>query len=237
MVVLATLLAALALTGVQLLPRQLGRLQGHRRGRWLSVAGGVAVAFVFLRLVPELVERRDAVADSLGGVLFFPSDVHEFALIGLLLFYGIEVLARRSGDRRGTRASLPDQVAIGMFALYYALIGDFLWYQAERGLGVLALYTLVMGLHFLVVDFGLREHHRDAYVHRGRWVLGAAVLLGWAIGGVYPLPEALEGVLLALLAGAVALVALKEELPVERQSHFGWFVAGALGYALLLAAL
>lgn len=237
MQVLATLAAALVLTSVQLVPSHLPRMQGERRARWLSVAGGVAVAFVFLQLVPEVAERRDAVADALEGVVPFPSDVHEFALLGLLLFYGIEVLARRSREAGRRQARLADQVAIGLFAVYYALIGDFLWYQAQRGTGVLALYTVVMGLHFLVVDFGLREHHREAYARTGRWVLAAAVPVGWAVGGVWPVPEELEGLLLALLAGAVVLVALKEELPAERSSHFGWFVGGVLGYALLLVAV
>jgi zinc transporter ZupT len=82
----------------------------------------------------------------------------------------------------------------------------------------------------------LRQHHRKAYRRVGRWLLAVAVLLGWAVGGIELLPVAVEGLLLAVLAGALLLVALKEELPAQGR-HLGWFAGGVLVCALLLAAL
>ena len=94
-----------------------------------------------------------------------------------------------------------------------------------------------MALHFVVNDFGLREHHKKMYDHTGRWILAAAVVTGWVIGVGIELSQAAIAVLFAFLAGGVVLNVLKEELPEERESRFWAFAVGALGYAALLLAL
>ena len=94
-----------------------------------------------------------------------------------------------------------------------------------------------MGLHFAVTDFGLREHHKDAYGRVGRWMIAAAVLLGWAIGFAGDVSEATLAMILAFLAGGVILNVLKEELPEERESRFWAFAFGAGAYATLLLML
>jgi zinc transporter ZupT len=230
-----TLAAALLLAVVQMLPRHLERLHREGRSHWLSVGGGVAVAFVFLELIPQLAEAREEVVDVLE-VVPVVADVHHLAFAGLLVFYGVEVLVRRTHEHQRGDGTWIDQLAIGLFAVYYVLIGKLLWDQIGDGLATLAIYTAVMGLHFLVVDFGLRARHRDAYIHTGRWVLAVAVLVGWGLGGTEALPAWLEGMMLSVMAGALALVALKEELPAERR-HFGWFASGVIVCAALLAAL
>lgn len=68
----------------------------------------------------------------------------------------------------------------------------------------------------------------------GRWVLAAAILVGWAAGLATNVGEAAIGVLFVFLAGGVVLNVLKEELPEERRSRFLPFVLGAAGYSLLL---
>src|SRR5829696_9068335 len=52
-------------------------------------------------------------------------------------------------------------------------------------------------------DHGLREHHKDAYLRKGRWVLAAAVVLGWVVGLLTEIPEVAIAVLTAFLAGGV----------------------------------
>ena len=91
-----------------------------------------------------------------------------------------------------------------------------------------------MAAHFMVNDFGLREHHRRRYHHLGRWILAAAVLIGWAVGALAQIDRAVLGLLFALLAGGVILNVIKEELPEERQSRWWAFALGAAAYAILL---
>ena len=89
-------------------------------------------------------------------------------------------------------------------------------------------------MHFVVNDFGLREHHKTAYEHVGRWVIAAAVLAGWLVGVLTEIPERAIALVLAFIAGGVVLNVMKEELPGERLARFGPFVAGAALYAALL---
>lgn len=45
----------------------------------------------------------------------------------------------------------------------------------------LALFTIAMGFHFLVTDYGLKKDHGGEYSWSGRWVLVGALALGWAV--------------------------------------------------------
>ena len=60
----------------------------------------------------------------------------------------------------------------------------------------------------------------------GRWVLAAAIVVGWVVGLLTEIPEI-----------TVAVNMLKEELPEQRQSRFWAFVLGAAAYTVLLLAL
>jgi hypothetical protein len=68
----------------------------------------------------------------------------------------------------------------------------------------------------------------------GRWVLTAAVVLGWIIGTLTEVSRPTVTVLTAFLAGGVILNILKEELPEERKSRFSVFVLGVRGYTAVL---
>jgi len=238
---LASLAAALALAVVHLLAGALRFIEGVPRSRWLSAAGGVSVAYVFAHLLPEVAEGQRRVEDEAGGVLPFLEDhVYLMALLGLALFYGVEHhsltsrRARRSTqgeDRTGREAFW---LSIASFAVYNALIGYLLVRGEADTVRTLVLFTVALGVHFVVNDFGLREHHKDAYHRLGRWVLAAGVLAGWVVGELTEISEAALALVLAFIAGGVVLNVMKEELPGERRARFSAFVLGAAGYAALL---
>ncbi|WP_207956223.1 hypothetical protein [Rubrobacter marinus] len=101
----------------------------------------------------------------------------------------------------------------------------------------LLLFFLAMALHFVVNDHGLREQHKSAYRRVGRWVLSAAILLGWMLGLLVEVPEFVVAAITAFLAGGTVLNVLKEELPEERESRFWAFALGVALYATILLAL
>ncbi len=170
--------------------------------------------------------------------------VYLIALVGLAVFYGLERAAVTSRKRR-RRTEGQDATSQGVFwlhvasfAAYNALIGYLIHQRGEEGRNqLLVLFAIAIGLHFLVTDFGLREHYKDAYDRIARWVFSAAIVAGWAIGLTGEIHEAALAVLLAFLAGGVILNVLKEELPEERDSRFWAFLVGAAAYAALLLAL
>ncbi|WP_290883701.1 hypothetical protein [Fischerella sp.] len=75
------------------------------------------------------------------------------------------------------------------------------------------------------------------YDRIGRWILAAAIIIGWVLGSSTEIDQAAIAVLFAFLAGGVVLNVLKEELPEERESRFWAFVLGAAIYTALLLAL
>ncbi|CAA9496314.1 MAG: hypothetical protein AVDCRST_MAG69-1631 [uncultured Solirubrobacteraceae bacterium] len=237
------LIAALALVGVHLFSGRMRFLGGIPRSGWLSAFGGIAVAYVFVHLLPELAASQRTIEEEVAGgslLAFLEDHVYLVALLGLALFYYVEKQSLES--RRARReATGEDQagpgafrLSIASFAAYNVLIGYLLLRGEFAGLEALALYTLALGVHFVVNDFGLREHHKEGYEHAGRYVLSVAVLVGWLIGLFAEIPEPAIAVIVAFIAGGVVLNVLKEELPGERRARFVPFAVGAAAYAGLL---
>lgn len=236
------LAAAVALTVVHLTAGKLRFLEGIPRSRWLSLAGGISVAYVFVHLLPEL-EEGQAAFDDYGWLPFLERHVWLLALAGLAVFYGLERLALTSRRRRQEEAgddatgTAAFRVSIGSFGLYNGLIGYLLLERVESGLVALATFAFAMAVHFVVTDYSLREHHKQAYARLGRWLVSLALVAGWAIGLAVQFSPAAIAVPLAFLGGGVILNVLKEELPTERQSRFLPFLAGTSAYASLLLAV
>jgi hypothetical protein len=215
------------------------------RSRWLSGASGVSVAYVFVHVLPDLAESQHVMREEAGEVLgFLEHHVYLLALLGMMVFYGLERLVKRSHPQAAKSDSdgKPMEagvfwIHVGSFAAYNLLIGYLLLHREQPGGQSLLFFFLAMATHFLVNDYGLRQDHPRRYHHIGRWVLGAAVVAGSVVGATLQVHRAAIAMLFAFLAGGIVLNVLKEELPEERQSNFWAFAAGAVGYAALLMAL
>lgn len=234
-------LLALGLAAVHLFASKLRFLDITPRSRWLSMAGGAAVAYVFLHLFPELALAQESLRDR--GPFETEHEIYLLSMVGLVVFYGLERAAKVSRHER-REAGEEDVPGPGVFwlhvvsfALYNALVGYLLLHREDPTRRGLLLFFLAMALHFLVNDYGLRKDHRGAYDRWGRWILSAAVLLGWGIGTQAEIGELPLALLFAFLAGGIVLNVLKEELPAERESRFSAFVLGAAGYAAVLLLL
>ena len=214
------------------------------RSRWLSGAGGVSVAYVFVHILPELSEHQAVLEEAEKGVVsYLEHHVYLLALLGLTVFYGLERMASESRENQDSagKGDVTSRgvfwVHIASFAVYNALIGYLLMHREEPDMENLLLYSLAMALHFVVNDFGLRENHKHIYDSIGRWILAAAIIVGWVIGSGTQIGEAAIAVLFAFLSGGIVLNVLKEELPEERDSRFWAFGLGTLIYSVLLLAL
>ncbi|MFC6725906.1 hypothetical protein ACFQE1_16345, partial [Halobium palmae] len=252
--------AALALAATHLFAGKLPSLDRIPRSRWLSFGGGVSVAYVFVHLLPELGEGAGAVSDLIA-LGFLERHVYLVAMVGFVAFYGLERVAARSSGGRGERDDDGDErtdddgdertgddgdertgdiesdagvfwIHVGSFAAYNVLVGYTLHHRSD--VVSLVLFTVAMALHFLVNDYGLRQHHGRRYREVGRWVVSAAVVLGTAFAFVSPLDDALFATVIAFLSGGIVLNVVKEELPDERESRFGAFAVGATVYTALL---
>jgi len=219
---LAAFFAALALAMLHVFGGRLRLLDVVPRSRWLSAAGGVSVAYVFMHLLPELAEGQAAIEGEEGGAEaedaapgpvfgFLEHHVYLVALLGLAIFYGVE---KRSLDSRRQRKARTgeDQTAgdafwlsIGSFALYNAVVAYLLLREELEALFELLLFTAALAVHLLINDVSLREHHKDAYDRIGRWLVAGAVLIGWAVGVFAEIPERVIALVIAFLAGGIVL--------------------------------
>lgn len=237
-----SLLAAFGLALIHVFSGALRFLDRLPRSRWLSFAGGVAVTLVFLEIIPELGDSQETVAQALGKVFGFAENhIYLIALLSLTIFYGVQRVVKRSRQRNRESAQQDHTgegafwLNIGVFTAKNVVVG-YLLLREERTLLGLLLFFAAIALEFTVSDRGLHEDHKGNYDGLGRWILAAAVLLGWGIGYITEIPELGLAILSAFLAGFIILNVLKEELPEERQSSFSAFALGVVVYAALLLA-
>lgn len=241
----ASLLAALSLALVHVLAlpllERLEDLPGRVRRRLLSASAGMSVAYVFIDVLPELAMQHRRVTEAAGpeGLLFAEQRVYIVALLSFVLFYGLDqlVLPRRAGHE-APGASHDEAPLFPAYLLafggYSLLIGYLLVERAEEGAEALAMYTLAMAVHFVIVAHGLSERFLRPYAGWGRWVLAASVLAGWALGTTTRISEVTFARIFAVLAGGVVITSVQRELLGDQRGHFWPFVLGALVFAAAL---
>jgi len=225
-----------------------GRLRlpqrGHHRAL-LSFGAGVSVAYVFVNLLPELETARAVFSRSSAFVSlpFRDLSVNLAAMIGFMVFYALENVvawSKRPGGKRkksGTAGDFVFWLHIGGFAVSVWLASYLRIRNIDEGTVPLTLYTVAMGFHFLAADYALSCEHGRLYDRRGRKVLAAASLLGWAVGSAAELPIPGVVVLFGFVAGAVIMNSMIMELPREKEGKFGAFLLGGITDTVLLLLL
>ncbi len=91
------LVAAAVLAAVHLLGDRLGGLDVVPRSAVLSAGSGVSVAYVFVHLLPEVARVEDELGElvTAGPLRYLEHHAWLLALAGLVVFYGLELVARR----------------------------------------------------------------------------------------------------------------------------------------------
>lgn len=238
-----SLVAVLVLACAFIAGRRVGMLDRNYRGRrrFISAAAGASVAYIFIHVLPELSEFQARFAETVSGrALLFPEyRVYSAALFGFVLFYGIENMAfsRRlmthCEDFKHNDSSLVWTLQLGGFTAYCGLI-SYLMVDWTHGSKALALYCVAMVFHFLIIDHALRAEHGAAYDSCGRWWLAAAVVVGWALAKLSPIPASAMATLQGFVAGGVTINSVKDEMPKSGEGRFAWFALGAFIFAMLM---
>lgn len=220
-----------------LVPRLRARLQGRAESAAAAVGGGVASAFVFIHLLPELARGNE----ELGEVLGDGSEISAVAELGLfvvafagfLVLYGLDHLAARADGEGGVFG-----VHLLVYALYNGVITYSLPTQFRAGVPVAVLFVVAMAVHFLIADRSLAEHHGHRFATVGRPVLAGGLVVGFLLAWLFaPTRTIVVSVLLAVLGGFVLYNVFSDELPDEGRVRFPIFAASAGAYAGLLLAV
>ncbi|MCZ2849297.1 hypothetical protein [Modestobacter sp. VKM Ac-2978] len=239
---LAALAAAGVLVAVQLLVPRVRRRVSPGSARFQSFAGGLAIAYVFVRLLPDLAQPVTGAGPAQGLLGLLAERPFLVALAGLLLYYAVLDWAQ-DADRReqrrhgGTPTPWPFWASGALYLVFNLFVGYLLVHQVRPGPTELVLYTVALSARYLVGEIALRDQDPRAYDRLGRWVLAAAVLVGWGIGAAVDLGDAAVRVSSALLAGSIVLTSLKQQLPGSGRAHVPVLVGACLAFAALLLAL
>ena len=229
-----TLAAALVLASVYLFGHRL-RASSHNR-RWVSIAAGVSVATVFVDLLPEISESQAVfLAQSQRGAALFPEQaVYLAAMLGFMLFYGLQYMVVSSPSGEGEPGGVFFSFQIAAFAGYSGLIAYLLVHNIWKDASSLLLYSLAMAFHLLLVDHSLARERQELYERRGRWILALAVMAGWSAGMLASIPEQWLARITGFVAGGVIMNSLVVELPEGRGGRFWFFALAAAMYSLVL---
>lgn len=227
---------AIGFTIIHYSTKYIHSIRGIPRSYFLSISGGIAVSYVFVHLLPELSNHQTIIEDAVDkkGFNFIKNHAYLVAISGLAIFYGLEKMVKNPKNKNNTPGNDVFWVHVTSFFIYNALIGYLLIREHFVNTWDMFFYFIAFSVHFITNDHSLREEHSNTYDRYGRWLLSAAILLGWFIGLVTKINELVISVLISFLAGGIVLNVLKEELPKERESSFVAFLIGIIVYSILL---
>ncbi len=242
---LASLVTVLALAIVHVCAGTTSALRHRWQPRALSAASGISVAYIFLDLMPALADGQDLI-DRSGLLADLEQHVYIMAVVGLTVAFWVETASRNSRRRRRD-AGESDQTGNATFALSivsFCILNATIGYAvASPGAEVvepLWIFAVAMGLHFLINDHSLAEHHGARYQRIGRWLLCGGLLTGWIIGTVPSLeiPPAALALVFAYIAGGMIMNILRHELPdTDRSADVAAFAVGAAIYGVIILSL
>lgn len=221
----------------ELSPWFANRLPGNGRP-FVSFAGGVAVAYVFLHMLPDLVEYNKPIGRFLSNsqwlTPFTELLIYMVSLLGFLVYYGFDLLAERYREE-GHDDGLVYQLHLMMFCLYNFLITYTMSIRALSSTLATALFTFAMALHFVLTDRKFTRFYKARFNHAGRYWLMSALLVGWGCSVMFdPVNVLVAAFMLAFLAGSILLNVFREELPATELTSFYWFGFGTLLITIIL---
>lgn len=202
-------------------------LKGH--GRFLSVCGGVAIAYVFIDILSKLSKSSIIVQNTFSTSFpFVERHVYIMALAGFLMYFGID---KASSFVRGRGYYW---LTLSSYALFNFLVGYAIVDINNPEVQPLFLFIFAMALHYFTNDYTLRERGEWEYKIIGRWVLIGSLFLGWFVGVIYVLPEAGVALVSAFIGGGVIMNVTRHELPKNKPNSLGAFFVSVAIYTLIL---
>ena len=229
---LAALLSVIVFSLVHLFGDKIGKLNREAHGRFLSAGGGIAIAYVFVDLLPKLARSDLLVRQALQGWFpYFERHVYVMALLGFLLFFIVGQTPTLFSKKRQFWISMTS------YALFNFLVGYAVVDKDNPEVRPLFLFTFAIALHYFSNDFSLEEAYGEVYRHLGKWLLIVALFLGWIAGAVVTLPPTVIALVSAFIGGGVIMNVTRHELPEENPHSLGAFLLSTLLYATILLAI
>jgi hypothetical protein len=208
------------------------KITGDRRLKWTSLAGGAAIGYVFLYLLPKLSDYTIIITRAnQGGWELFNYRTFHLALVGFIAYQTIYWLS--NSDRPTFKHW--GVVNCAGFSLYNILTGYIIAHPLRPGIIPFVLGVTVLGLHFLGVNHQLRHWHQYFFDRYMRWLMAISIIGGWIAGVCLHLPKPILIYTTSFLAGAIITNVMTEDIPEEGEGHYLYFLLGI--FALIVATM
>lgn len=208
------------------------------KGRaFISFAAGTSVAYVFLDMLPNLVEYNKPIGQFLIENFHLTRltelAIYIFTLLGFGVFYGLDLFAE-SYQKNDNRLYL---LHLLMFGIYNFLITYTMSLRVDVSLVATILFTFTMALHFVLGDQKFCRLYPIRFDRLGRFVLICCLFMGWLCSVIFdPVNVLVLAFLTSFLAGSVLFNVFREELPSSTLSSYPWFILGVLLISICLLA-
>ena len=190
---------------------------------WTSVAGGIAVGYVFLYLLPKLSDHTVYIANIESGRLeFVQYRLYLFALIGFMTYLAVDIW---SGSEN-PRAFHWKRIQAVFFCIYNFLVGYTLPQTPREGFLPVFLVTLTLSVHLMGIDHFLNTWHPTYFKKVLRWLMASSLIIGGLIWMIAVLPKILEISTIAFISGAILINVMTEELPYKNKKRYLEFLSG-----------
>ena len=217
-------------------------LSGETGNRWLSFSSGIAVAYIFIKMLPGVAEARIRFASTGGFQGLLTEYLFLVTLLGLIVYYGIDRLSSTihafPGEPQYSKREKINIMLHGWgYAFYNFLIGYLITNLPRPGVEPMILVTVVMVPHFLGLDYHFRKKEQLFYDRWLRWLFAASLVLGWVVGTQFEFPGFIKAVCFAFLSGAILINTIKEELPEDERASFISLLSGVMSFIVITAVL
>lgn len=199
------------------------------QGKFLSMGGGVAIAYVFIDLLPNLCKSDVIIQQAFIGIFpFVERHAYIMALSGFLLFFAVD----RLNDTSWRQSSYI--LSITSYAIFNFLVAYAVTYKNDPEIQPRYLFTFAIALHYFTNDYTINRDHGDAYKLYERWILAASLVAGWITGNLFVISVPAIALINAFIGGGVIMNVIRHELPAENPNSTGVFLLSAALYTAIL---
>lgn len=227
-----TLISVTIFSLVHLFAKKLHSMNRVVHGNFLSIAGGVPLAYVFVDLLPKLCQRNIIISNAFHS--FFPYlEKHAYfvALLGFLLFFAIAKSPSFISHKQSFWLSFTT------YALFNFLIGYAIVDKDNPEVQPLILFTIAMALLYFINDYTLTTKFPQEYPLLRKWILILCLFFGWITGILFVLSPTGIAIVSAFIGGGVIMNVTKHEIPKDNPHSLEAFLIASIGYAVLLLAI
>jgi hypothetical protein len=199
--------------------------------RITAMAGGIAVAYVALYLLPKIGDYTAVFVSTQADLPeLLQYRLYWLFLTGLVVYF----LVDRTDENRGL---LPVWLHGGAFTLYSFLTAYVLADVPRSGYFPYVFAGMALSLHFVGICHHLRARHHSAFDDYIRWSMCAAVFAGWTAGTFSFFSSEALATLVAFLGGGILVNVLREEWPESGRGGTVPFLIGVALFTLLAIAV